>query len=162
SSDAIGVAKAGEDFVFDVPRRPHAVEIESAGTDLSLRDRFEERFAVKKLLLASATAKAAAIGIAAASGAACARGIAHQSAQVAVFRSGLNLGKFIDHVIDAPFDLGVAGGGLHIAYGRQVMAGDRAGKLAAVRTVPPAVALLGFGLETSRAAECKKQTVGIK
>ena len=125
AGEAIGVAQAGEGLVQRVPGRPHAVQVEAAGADVTLGNSLEDDGAVGPLLVGD-------------------------GAQVAVATLVLDLLEFFDQVIGALLEARVAGGGIHQAHRREVMAGDMAGELLAVDGIPATVTL-GFRLQTRHA-----------
>ncbi len=124
--EAIRVAQPGEDLVDDVPGGPEAVQVESAGADDAAAQLLEADLAVHAVLV----------------------GLRADVAVALFVLHGLQLG---DEVVGALLEAVVAGRGVHQADGRQVVARDVAGELAA-RPVPPAVAL-GLRLEAGALPE---------
>ena len=84
-----------------------------------------------------------------------------QGAEVTVALFGLDFVQLGHDIIGALLEARVAGGGVHIANGREVMAGDMTGKLAA-GAVPTSVTLLGFRWQTGPFAEVIQHAVGIE
>ena len=115
AGEAIRVAQAGEDLVHDVPRRPETVQVESARADDPAAQLLEPDLAVHAVLV----------------------GLRADVAVALLVLHGLQLG---DQVIGALLEAGVAGGGVHQAHRREVVARDVAGEIPA-GPVPAAVAL---------------------
>ena len=131
----IGIAQAGEDFVFHVPRRPHPVQIEVTRTKLPGGD-LAEQFLSRR-----------AAGIS-------------ERAEVTVTVFVLNFLELGDDVIGPLFEFGPSGRGVHQADGREIMAGDVAGQLFAVGPVPRTIRLR-FGLEPGAGAEQREHAIGL-
>ena len=126
AGEAVGVAQAGEDLVLDVPRRPHAVEVEPGRADVPRRD----------LVVKGLARRLGPVGL---------------GPDVAVAVLVLHGPELRDEIVRPLLEARVAGRGEHQAHAGEVVAGDVAGQLAVV-PVPAAVSR-GLGLEPGGLAE---------
>src|SRR5207253_1852658 len=112
---APGIAEARVDLMLDVPRRPHAVQVEAAGTDDAFAELLKQGLPVNPVPI-------------------------HESAQIAVALGILNELELVNDVIGAFFEARVAGGRPSQTHSRKIVPGDVSGELPSI-AIPAAVAL---------------------
>src|SRR5205823_2419585 len=100
----IGVAESRENFVLDIPRRPQAIQIKSAGADNSLAELLESHLSIHALIV-------------------------QERAQVAIPLRILNRFQLTHDIIGAFFEPGVARGCPHETHCREIVPGYVPGQL---------------------------------